>query len=89
MAGAICYIQGKILWCDSIYVEQACQNKGFGRQLIEKLIEISVRQNLPEVKLNTYFPKALAFFKKCGFQEVAVIPNWKYGLTCYLMRKII
>ncbi|MCE2991619.1 MAG: GNAT family N-acetyltransferase [Candidatus Jidaibacter sp.] len=89
MAGAICYIHGKILWCDSIYVEEAFQNKGFGRQLIAKLFDIAITRNLREVQLNTYFPKAHMFFKKSGFEEVAVIPNWKYNLTCYLMRKMI
>lgn len=89
IAGAICYIHGEILWCDSIYVEETFQNKGFGRQLIAKLLDIAITRNLREVQLNTYFPKAHIFFKKCGFEEVAVIPDWKYDLTCYLMRKII
>ncbi len=89
VAGALCYIHGKILWCDSIYVEEPFQNKGFGHQLISELLEIASARDLREIQLNTYFPKALAFFKKCGFEEVAVVPNWKYDLTCYLMRKII
>jgi len=89
VAAAICYIHGKILWCDSIYVEEAFQNKGFGRQLIGKLLETALTRNLREIQLNTYFPEALAFFKKCGFEEVAVVPRWKYDLTCYLMRKMI
>ncbi len=89
VAGAICYVHGKILWCDLIYVEEAFQNKGFGRQLIAKLLETALSRNLREIQLNTYFPEALAFFKKCGFDEVAVVPRWKYDLTCYLMRKII
>lgn len=89
IAGAICYIHGEILWCDSIYVEETFQNKGFGRQLISKLFDIAITRNLREIQLNTYFPKAHMFFKKSGFEEVAVIPNWKYDLTCYLMRKII
>lgn len=89
VAATICYIHGEILWCDSIYVEEVFQKKGFGRQLIGKLLEIALTRNLREIQLNTYFPEALAFFKKCGFEELAVVPRWKYDLTCYLMRKII
>ncbi len=89
IAGVIGYIQGKILWCDSIYVEDTFQNKGLGRQLISKLSDIAPTHHCREIQLNTYFPKALEFFKKCGFEEVAVVPNWKYGLTCYLLRKVI
>lgn len=70
------------LWCDSIYVEESFQNKGFGRQLVTKLFDIAVLQNLHEIQLNTYFPKALAFFKKCRFEETAVISNGKYEFTC-------
>lgn len=89
VAGAIAYIHGKILWLDSIYVEERLQNKGLGRELIIKLLELGKAHNFREIQLNTYFPKACQFFKKCGFEEVAVIPNWKYDLTCYLMRKAI
>ena len=89
IAGAIYYIYGKILWCDSIYVEEAFQNNKLGSQLISKLLEIALSQNLREIQLNTYFPRVYTFFKKCGFEEIAVIPNWKYDLTCYLMRKIV
>jgi GNAT superfamily N-acetyltransferase len=89
IAGVIYYIHGKILWCDSIYVEEAFQNKKFGSQLISRLLEIALARNLREIQLNTYFSKAYVFFKKCGFEEIAVIPNWKYDLTCYLMRKIV
>jgi RimJ/RimL family protein N-acetyltransferase len=89
IAGAIYSIHGKILWCDSIYVKEDFQNKAFGNQLIAKLLDIAAARDLREIQLNTYFPKALAFFKKCGFEEVAVVSNWKYDLTCYLMRKIV
>jgi ribosomal protein S18 acetylase RimI-like enzyme len=89
IAGAIYYIHGQILWCDSIYVEEAFQNNKLGSQLISRLLEIALARNLREIQLNTYFPRAYAFFKKCGFEEIAVIPNWKYDLICYLMRKIV
>jgi ribosomal protein S18 acetylase RimI-like enzyme len=89
VAGTICYIHGKILWCDSIYVEEAFQNMRLGSQLISKLLEIAIARNLREIQLNTYFQKSYVFFRKCGFEEIAVIPNWKYDLTCYLMRKIV
>lgn len=89
VAGAICDVHGKILWCDSIYVEEEFQGKGLGTQLINKLFEIAATRSLSEIQLNTYFQKSHIFFKKCGFEDVAVIPNWKYDLTCYLMRKKI
>lgn len=40
-----------------------------------------------EIQLNTYFNGANDLFLSCGFEGVAVIPNWKYGLDCYLLRR--
>ena len=47
------------------------------------------KTNLKEMQLNTYFQEAHAFFLTCDFQDVSSIPNWKYGLTCYFMRKML
>ncbi len=89
VAGAIGFVHGQIMWIDSIYVEEAFQNKGLGGQIISELTQIAEKYNLREMQLNTYFPRAFAFFKKYGFEEVAAVPGWKYDITCYLMRKII
>lgn len=87
--GLVFELHGDILWIDSIWVEPTFRKKGLGKQLLEKALVFATQNNVQQIQLNTYFSKAHAFFLTCGFEDVAVIPNWKWGLTCYLMRRMI
>jgi len=80
---------GTILWVDSIWIAPKFRKQGIGKQLIEKATLFAVQTHMKEVQLNTYFEKAHAFFLTCGFADIATIPQWKWGLTCYFMRKSI
>jgi N-acetylglutamate synthase-like GNAT family acetyltransferase len=80
---------GTILWIDSIWIEPKFRHQGLGKQLIEKATLCAVQAHMKEVQLNTYFETAHTFFLTCGFTDVATIPQWKWGLTCYLMRKCV
>jgi len=89
-AGGLDFEQhGDIFWIDRIWVELNFRQQSVGSQLIEKATQCAVQNNAKEIQLNTYFPDAHEFFLSQGFEDVAVIPNWKYGLDCYLMRKIV
>lgn len=89
IGGLISYLHGPILWLDSIYIEEEHQKKGIGRMMIESLSAHAKQSNIDEIQLNTYFPEAYDFFTRCGFETVAHLSNWKYGLTCYFMRKTL
>ena len=78
---------GHILWIDSLWIEPPFRKQGIGRMLIEKALLLGAPNKIKEVQLNTYFKETHDFFLTCGFEDVAEIPHWKYGLTCYLMRK--
>lgn len=89
-AGGIVLEQhGNILWVDALWVETSFRNHGIGKQLMEKTVLWASQNNATEIQLNTYFKDAHGFFLSCGFEDVAVIANWKYGLSCYLMRRSI
>lgn len=78
---------GPIFWIDSLWVESNFRRQGIGRMLLQETRLFSIQNKLKEMQLNTYFQEAHDFFLTCGFEDVARIPNWKYGLTCYLMKK--
>lgn len=89
-AGGIVLEQhGNILWIDAIWVEPSFRKQGIGKQLIEKAALWATQNDATEIQLNTYFKDAHDFFVSCGLEDVALIPNWKYGLDCYLMRRSI
>jgi len=76
-----------ILWIDSIWVEPGFRKQGFGTRLLQEALLFATQNEIKEIQLNTYFPEAHVFFLTCGFEDVAKIPHWKWGLDCYLMRK--
>jgi GNAT superfamily N-acetyltransferase len=80
---------GNILWIDSIWVEPHFRKQNIGSRLLEQTFLYAIHNKAKEVQLNTYFQEAHFFFLKNDFEDVAMIPNWKYGLTCYFMRKAL
>jgi GNAT superfamily N-acetyltransferase len=78
---------GEILWIDSFWVEPHFRRQGIGKALLQNAILFAIQNKLKEVQLNTFFKEAMGFFLSCDFENIAVIPHWKYGLDCYLMRK--
>lgn len=87
IGGALFEIQGTILWVDALWVAPNFRKEGIGRKLFDLMTDRALQYNCQTIQLNTYFKDNLAFFKKQGFQEIASIPNWKYDLDCYFMRK--
>lgn len=87
LGGIVVEQHGNIVWIDNLWVEPDYRKQGIGQQLAHQVSLYAAQQNAKELQLNTYFPKAHTFFLSQGFEDVAIIPNWKYGLECYLMRK--
>lgn len=78
-----------ILWIEGIWVDEKFKRQGIGKLLLEQAIDIARKNNIQNVQLNTYFSEAKNFFVASGFEIIHMIPHWKYGLTCYFMRKHI
>ncbi len=89
LGGVMYQLHRDILWIDSLWVEEKHRYKGVGEQLVKKIMLIAGQQGTHQIQLNTFFPEAHEFFLKCGFEDVTVAPDWKYGLQCYLMRKVL
>ncbi|MBX9806041.1 MAG: GNAT family N-acetyltransferase [Alphaproteobacteria bacterium] len=89
IGGTIFQINKDILWVDGLWVESNFRKRGVGKSLLQQIVDLAKQQNLKAIQLNTYFAEARDFFKACGFEEVATIPEWKYGLTCHLLKKAV
>ena len=89
IGGITTYLYGKIIWVDSMYVEENRRQQGIGKILIDQVLAYAKNYGVLELQLNTYFPEAYQFFIKQGFENVSSVQNWKYGLTCYLMRRFV
>lgn len=89
VAGARAELHGDILWLDSIFVKQSYRTEGLAKELLSLLEQYGHEVNAKEIQLNTFFPDAHAFFLRRGFEDIATLPKWKYGLECYLMKKSV
>ncbi|MBM3632916.1 MAG: GNAT family N-acetyltransferase [Alphaproteobacteria bacterium] len=91
LVGGITYIKTapKNIWIEGLYVDANFRRQKIGTQLVDKVINSGKECIASHLQLNTFFPEARDFFKACKFDEVATIPNWKYGLTGYFMTKNI
>lgn len=89
IGGIVGYFHGDTLWIDSIYVDKSRREQGLGKMLVEQITIDAKSCEASEIQLNTYFPEAHQFFANQGFETVVSIPKWKYGLTCYFMKKSI
>lgn len=89
IGGVVFQKHGDILWIDALWVEIKFRRQCIGSKLIQQVIAFAKQHRIQSVQLNTYFAEARDFFASCEFDDVASIPEWKYGLTCYLMKKIL
>lgn len=89
IGGILFQVQGAILWVDGIFVNEKFRGNGIGRKLIEEVVKYANQNNIKEIQTNTYFEQARNFFKACQFDEITSLPNWKYGSTCYFMKKCL
>lgn len=80
---------GDILWMDFLWVEPSVRRKGIGKALLQKAFLFATQHKIKAIHLHTYFEEAHALYFACGFEDVAVIPHWKWGRDCYLMRKVL
>lgn len=87
MGGITIEQHSSILWIDSLWVEPNFRKRGIGQGLMKQAFLYARKGNTTEIQLNTFFLTAHDFFLSQCFEDIAVIPNWKYGLDCYLMRK--
>lgn len=78
-----------IIFIDGVWVDEKFKRQGIGKLLIEQIVDIAKKTRIKDLQLNTYFSEAKSFFMANGFEVINCIPHWKYGLTCYFMRKCI
>ena len=87
VGGVIFAFQETTIWIDALWVAPMFRKKGLGFQLLNHIESVAKKWGCRTIQLNTYLNDAHYFFLACGFEDVAIIPNWKYGLECYLMRR--
>jgi GNAT superfamily N-acetyltransferase len=71
-----------ILWVDDIY-----RGQGLGRRLLEEAERIARAKSCTFIKLNTFSFQAPEFYKKYGYEVMAIIENAPLGSKHYYYKK--
>ncbi|MEM9888544.1 MAG: GNAT family N-acetyltransferase [Bacteroidota bacterium] len=76
---------------ERIYIEKSMQGKGYGKQLIEKAMEVGKENGKKILWLGVWEhnSKAIQFYEKCGFQYFGthIFTLGKEEQTDYLMKR--
>jgi len=73
-----------------MYVQTACQHKGFGKSLLEKAITLAANCNYGYIRLDTlnHMKPAINLYKKYGFYEIAPYYHNPITTAVYLEKKL-
>ncbi|MBQ4898778.1 GNAT family N-acetyltransferase [Paenibacillus sp. Marseille-P2973] len=72
---------------DILWVHEDYRKKGYGKQLLDEAEQISREKNCSFIKLNTFSFQAPDFYKKNGYQIIAVIENAPKDYKHYYLLK--
>lgn len=78
------WIEVDILWVDS-----ALRGSGYGTRLLQQIERIAQERKCTFIKLNTFSFQAPDFYRKNGYEEVAVFNNAPTGSKHYYFKKDI
>ena len=81
-------ILGKLCNIYVLWVDESIRNQGVGTKLIQELVKYAKSKNCQIIQLDTAEFQAKAFYEKCGFVTVAVLPEGFMEYDHYIMRKI-
>lgn len=84
LLGECCWnwVEVHILWVDLAY-----RKHGFGSQLLTEIERIAREKECTFIKLNTFSFQAPGFYKKHGYQQMAVIDDAPRGFKHYYFKK--
>lgn len=74
------------LWLYFVVVKKDERGKGYGRALMEKLLEEAKKHGIKRIALDTPEP---GFFEKFGFRSLAELPKWYEEKNQFVMFKRI
>lgn len=87
--GLVGMIYWNLMEIEDFYISQSHRNKGFGRELLLRAIDIAHEKRLNYVLLRTYSFQAKDFFYKYGFRVVGEITDYPPGESYYIMKLVL
>jgi ribosomal protein S18 acetylase RimI-like enzyme len=76
-----------VLDISTLWVHEDFRGEGYGRRLVEKAEAEGRRRNCTVAHLRTFDYQAPGFYRRLGYQEYHVEPDWPRGHTRHYFRK--
>ncbi|SMF79213.1 Acetyltransferases [Paenibacillus uliginis N3/975] len=74
---------------DILWVDDEHRGQGHGKRLLEEAEQIARAKNCTFIKLNTFSFQAPEFYKKYGYEVMAIIENAPLGNKHYYYKKCL
>ena len=64
----------KTMWVDQLVIDKQCQKKGYGKLLLDKVIELAKQENCERIELEcwAFNDNAVGMYNHIGFSEQRV-----------------
>lgn len=69
------------------WIDETLRGRGHGTELLEAAEREGVRRGCHHVRLETFNPDALRFYKRRGYEQYGSVPDYPVGHTRYLLMK--
>jgi len=79
----------KILYVSTVFVEERCRRKGYGRLLMERMEQEATKMGLNTIRLDTFSWQGKEFYEALGYQAVGHYSNSEDGYEEYFFMKRI
>ncbi len=77
------------LYVDWLAVHADYRHQGIGRELMRQAEEKALELNVPRIRLSTFEFQAPDFYKKLGYNIVAVEEGYPEGHNTYYLQKVL
>ncbi len=84
-----CMTAFKILYVSTVYVEEACRRKGYGKALIEEMEKRAKALGANTIRLDTFDWQGKDFYEAMGYTIVGSYENREDGFAEYFFLKRI
>jgi GNAT superfamily N-acetyltransferase len=84
-----CMTAFKILYVSTVYVEEACRRKGYGKALIEEMEKRAKALGANTIRLDTFDWQGKDFYEALGYKCVGSYSNAEDGYSEYFFMKRI
>ena len=89
VGGIIGDIFSNWMYISLLWVEETVRNRGYGRELLNRLERVAIQLGCIYAHLDTYSFEARPFYEQVGYQVFAELKDYPAGYSKYFLKKAL